>query len=210
MLKKISPFILLFSYTVSAHADDATALALAQQAGIIAGAAQACGQDISLLNNRIIEAIQALSNNDTTRNQALVFYTQSVNNADQQQQSSHKLDCSQVKKDYQNLPILRNDYQQSVMEPLKQTAQTQVTPEQAKTIHSAVGNQSALPGTTMTSGTIQPLGTPSMMGISSATESLPNMANTSSLPPNPSNPLPTTTNPAATQQAINPSLVPGG
>lgn len=121
-----SLLFLLFSAT-SAFADATSANTFATQAGTIAGAAQACGQDVSEFSNRVNQglAILATTTNDLT--QALQTYQTAIQNASQKQMQSAPIPCTQVVNDYNNMPIMQQDYQNTVLEKFKQSANKPVS-----------------------------------------------------------------------------------
>lgn len=140
---------LLFCSTI-AYADVNSAVSLAQQAGAISGAASACGQDISLLSSRLQDAFAVMVPDETQRAKVMMTYLQAFNNAKEMEAAKAKIPCDQVLKDYNNLPILRSDYQQTVLPGLSDTpATTQPAPAMAP---AQQANQSvpalATPGTT--------------------------------------------------------------
>lgn len=63
MKQRFIPLFLLAGIS-TAYADGNSAMTFAAQAGSIAGAAQACGQDVSEFNNRVNQALAILA--DTT------------------------------------------------------------------------------------------------------------------------------------------------
>jgi hypothetical protein len=94
------------------------AVTLARQAGLIAGAAQACGQDISLLSARLDEAILASATSTGDISDAVAAYQQSVKDTAEKQTSEQTMPCEMVLKDYQKLPLLRDDYKEVVISSL--------------------------------------------------------------------------------------------
>lgn len=109
----------LLCCSTTTYADIDNALNLAQQAGAIAGTASACGQDSSLLSNRVQEAFSVMVPDEAQRAKVVMIYLQSFHNAQEIEQTQAKIPCDQVLKDYQNLPILRADYQQTVLPALR-------------------------------------------------------------------------------------------
>jgi len=112
--------VLLLCSTVHAAPSptESEAVSFGYQAGSVAGAAQACGQDVSLLSNRTAEAISLLAQNDSDRSRALGAYQQSMHDAASAQAASQRIACSQVLTDYSGLPILKDDYRQTVLSQL--------------------------------------------------------------------------------------------
>lgn len=90
----------------------------AVQAGSVAGAAQSCGQDVTVFSSRIGEAISKLSVNDADRVAAMAAYQQALQQAQQTQANIHPLACPQVTQDFLSLPIMRGDYEQTVISQL--------------------------------------------------------------------------------------------
>lgn len=106
-------------------AEDSAAVAFGTQAGIVAGAAQACNQSISLMTSRTDEVISALATDPTDAKNAQGAYKRAVEDANASQNLSQKLSCSKVVGDFNNLPLLRPDYQQTVIAPLLKDRPTQ-------------------------------------------------------------------------------------
>jgi hypothetical protein len=102
---------------------------LARQAGTIAGAAQACGQDISLLSARLDETITSIAKDNIDAVDAVLAYQQSEKEAAKKQTSEQVMPCNIVLKDYQSVPLLRDDYKEVVISALK--AQTMPNPVSA-------------------------------------------------------------------------------
>lgn len=118
-MKRLLLAVILLSSACFAVADINTATSLAQQAGAIAGAASACGQDISPLSSRIQQAFSVMLTDENERAKATALYLQAYNNAREMEQTKAKIPCDQVLKDYNNLPILKADYQQMVLPSLR-------------------------------------------------------------------------------------------
>ena len=169
-MKRYLWLITLLLCSTIARADFSNAVSLAQQAGAIAGAASACGQDISLLSSRLQEAFNVMVPDDLQRSKVMMTYLQSFNNAKEMENAKAKIPCEQVLKDYNNLPILKADYQQTVLPGLLDipaaTAQVptpQQAPQQATPLATSPHSQQAVvPGATvpMTSPSIPALATP--------------------------------------------------
>lgn len=87
----------------------------AEQAGVIAGTAQACGQDISTLTSRSIEVINALTHIPAEQQLALQLYEKSLATAQANQTKNHVLKCNDVLTSYNSLPILKSDYKNTVL-----------------------------------------------------------------------------------------------
>lgn len=101
--------------TPPANMGNSNAVAFAVQAGSIAGAAQACGQDISVFVTRVNEALNRLATNPNDKLAATATFQKALQQAQTTQMNSHPLQCSQVMQDYNSLPILRPDYEQTVL-----------------------------------------------------------------------------------------------
>lgn len=101
--------------TAAANSD---AVQFGVQAGGIAGTTQACGQDISLFVSRINEAINKLATSPGDKVMAAAAFQQALQQAQTQETNNHTIPCSQVVQDYSSLPILRPDYEQTVIAQL--------------------------------------------------------------------------------------------
>lgn len=120
-------FLLLIA-TQSAVAAVSQAVTFASQAGVVAGAAQACGQSIGVMTARTNEAISALSIDSADINNAMGAYQRAVSDSAASQALSQQLTCSKVVSDFNNLPILQADYKQTVIAQF-----TRPNPQQANT-----------------------------------------------------------------------------
>ncbi len=162
--------ILSVGFSLSAYADDITNQ-FALQAGNIAGAAEQCGQDVSVLTARSKEAIKAMSSDASDEADADSQFDKAVANMLSNQSTvMRKFSCQDVLTTYNSLPILRSDYEQSVIavlvahkqnpsQPISQTAapavqsasdspqvsqattQPQPVQEQQDPIHQALQNE---------------------------------------------------------------------
>lgn len=94
------------------------AIAFAVQAGAIAGTAQACGQDISVFTTRVGEALNKLAVNNSDKLMAITEFQKSLQQAQINEGNNHPIPCSQVAQDYNSLPLLRPDYEQTVISQL--------------------------------------------------------------------------------------------
>lgn len=110
-----------FADTQTTNSPNTNAIAFANEAGAIAGVAQACGEDISVFITRTNEALEKLATNASDK----ILATQNFQNALQKAQATenekHSIACQQAKQAYNNLPILRNDYKESVLSQLSPT-----------------------------------------------------------------------------------------
>lgn len=95
------------------------AIEFAQQAGAIAGIAQACGQDITLLNQRVTEVIQTLAQMETEQKLALNVYHKIAQVAQHTQQKQYVVECRNALMELRKLPILQHDYKTNVLAKLK-------------------------------------------------------------------------------------------
>lgn len=123
--KWILTMILSAGMSCSALADvpprptgSSNAIAFAIEAGSIAGASQACGQDVSIFVSRIGEAIDKLAVSPADKIAAMADFQHALQQAQATQSANHTIPCQQVMQDYHNLPIMRPDYQQTVISQL--------------------------------------------------------------------------------------------
>lgn len=115
--------MLIIGYSQFSSADvnqnyNTNATAFAIEAGSIAGAAQACGQDISVFQKRVGEALAKLSQNPQDNVFAMSAFQKAMDHAQQVQKNGQPIPCTQVAQDYNNLPIMRPDYTQTVLTQL--------------------------------------------------------------------------------------------
>lgn len=101
-----------------------TAIDFAEQAGSIAGAAAACGQNISVFMQRTQEALNLMAVNDLDKATAMQAFQQNLLNVQMRQAQKPTLPCSQVLQDYAALPLLQDDYKTSVLPKLAPAANT--------------------------------------------------------------------------------------
>lgn len=137
---------LLFSITLTlsqlAEADPSQAVTFASQAGVIAGAAQACGQPIGLMTSRTKEVLNALAFDPTDVTNSTAAYQRAIEDSAASQGLSQQLSCSKVVADFNALPLLRPDYNETVIAPLLKdkppsTIMPSVTPVAASAMTSA-------------------------------------------------------------------------
>ena len=134
------------SQSIAASGAVTNAIAFSIQAGQIAGAAQACGLDVSVFTVRVSEAINKLALNPTDKMAATDSFQKTLGQAQAIQTANHPIACSQVTQDFNSLPILRSDYEQTVISQLtpgasnNNSAQTNTTTNQQ--------NQQQTPNTT--------------------------------------------------------------
>jgi hypothetical protein len=93
-------------------------LDFARQAGVIAGMAQACNQNTSVFNQRILIALKKLAANPTELAGAILIYQQVTQSTQASQKKSLVIPCHKVLDDYRQLPILQADYQSNVIDQL--------------------------------------------------------------------------------------------
>jgi hypothetical protein len=110
------------------------AVTLARQAGVIAGAAQACNQDVSLLSARLDEAITVAAHDPVDRSDAIAAYQQSLKEAFAKQSAERPIPCEVVAMDYKQVPLLRDDYKEVVLSALKAEQTQQAKPAAAPQI----------------------------------------------------------------------------
>lgn len=103
---------------IAATPTNTNAIGFAIQAGQIAGVAQACGQNTSIFAERVSEALRFLSTSNPDLILALETFQSSVTRAQAAQAAKNLIPCAQVIKDYNSLPILRDDYKQTVLPKL--------------------------------------------------------------------------------------------
>ncbi len=136
-----------------AEAEDSTAIYFAKQAGVVAGAAEACGQSIAIMSMRVNEVITVLANDQNDKTYALAAFQQAEQEGRNSQEKSQRLPCATVINDYSSLPILRADYQETVIAPLMKSK----PPTPSPSLPSASASPSPAPsGTASLSQTPQP------------------------------------------------------
>ncbi|WP_218813712.1 hypothetical protein [Rickettsiella endosymbiont of Dermanyssus gallinae] len=133
MIKKISfNLLLVLGLSSPAWAADSTstnaspqttntqnnAIEFARQAGSIAGVTQACGQNVSEFNQRIVEAINQLTTNPADKAGAMLVYQQIAREAQANEQKTQTIPCTKALEDYANLPIMQADYKEKVIAQL--------------------------------------------------------------------------------------------
>lgn len=138
-----------------AHADDSQAVSFARQAGIVAGAAQGCGQPIGLMTSRTNEVIGVLAVDLADKSAATNAYNSAVQNSANSQTLSQQLTCPKVMKDFLNLPMMQSqaEFEDNVIKKLKLPPSSAVT----------------TPATDTTNSVAQPVATNSPPSNSSAT-----------------------------------------
>lgn len=103
------------SLTFAQTVVDNTANQFAEQAGAIAGTAQACGQDVSTLSSRTAEVINVLTKIPAQQQQAMTIYEKVLASSQINQTRNHPMKCSDVLTAYNSLPLLKSDYKQTVL-----------------------------------------------------------------------------------------------
>lgn len=116
-MKKLLLAAALSCYAVTslAQLSNGNASQFAEQAGTIAGAAQACGQDITIFNSRVNDVVNVLGNSLNDRQTAMTVYQQALSQSQYAQSRTHTLNCGQVINSFLSLPLMRSDFQQSVL-----------------------------------------------------------------------------------------------
>lgn len=94
------------------------AIAFGEQAGNIAGVAQACGQDTSLFITRVNEALDKIAISPADKVTATQIFQQSMQKAQATETQKQVIPCTQAVQDFNNLPLLRNDYRETVLPQL--------------------------------------------------------------------------------------------
>ena len=87
----------------------------AAQAGAIAGSAQACGQNVTELNNRVSEVINALTSVQADQQAAILVYQKILDSAEQNQKTNNTMQCKDVLLAYNSLPLLKPDYKTTIL-----------------------------------------------------------------------------------------------
>lgn len=100
------------------------AMAFAIQAGAIAGAAQSCGQDTTVYAGRVNEALNKLAQSATDKLLAITNYQKALEQAQTAQMTEHTIPCTQVIQDFNSLPLMRDDYETTVISQLTPTMGT--------------------------------------------------------------------------------------
>jgi hypothetical protein len=95
-----------------------SAMLFIKKAGSVAGAARACGQDISVFINRVNEALYRLSLSSGDKVLASAHFQNVLNEAQTAQINNPVVSCAQVLQDYNNLPLMRDDYRTTVLSTL--------------------------------------------------------------------------------------------
>jgi len=95
---------------------NATGFAL--QAGAIGGVAQACGQNIAVYLSRVNEALDRLALSSTDKSLAMASLQKALQNSQLAQAQNHPFSCQQALQDFNSLPLMRDDYRQTVLSQL--------------------------------------------------------------------------------------------
>jgi hypothetical protein len=96
----------------------------AQEAGKIGGIARACGQDLSVYNGRVSEAINAMTDNKESQS-AITTYTAAVANAAEIQSKTQAINCSTALQSFSTLPLMQSNYKTEVLPALAKMANSQ-------------------------------------------------------------------------------------
>lgn len=120
-MKRLLTMLVLISLSFYAQAEtiNTNADEFAMQSGVIAGAAQACGQNVSIFIQRVIQVINLLAPQASDRQQAMTAFEKSMADAQFTQSRNHTMNCNTVISSYQTLPLLRADYQTTVLPALE-------------------------------------------------------------------------------------------
>ena len=94
------------------------AIAFGEQAGSIAGVARACGQDPSLFITRVNEALDKIAISPADKVTATQTFQQAMQKAQATETQKQIIPCTQAIQDFNNLPLLRNDYKETVLPQL--------------------------------------------------------------------------------------------
>lgn len=123
-MKKISAVgLLLVGLMQPVFGQDTAAIVMAATAGGLAGAARACGQGITEFNNRVNQALAVLAQNPTELLTAEQAYQNYSSAAFTKEASQRPVPCEKVLADFQQVPLMRPDYQTTVLTQLRPTAQ---------------------------------------------------------------------------------------
>ncbi|CAM4398633.1 MAG: hypothetical protein LEGION0398_MBIBDBAK_01195 [Legionellaceae bacterium] len=142
-------FLFFIGWTQLSFANISDAENIAKQAGAISGAALACGQDTQLLTSRLQEVFSVMQLTQVELNRVNLIYLQAMNQAKALEIQQAKIACDQVLKDYNSLPLLRPDYQQTVL-PSMHDVPTTTNPQentQIQQVPQATMPQSSIPQT---------------------------------------------------------------
>lgn len=200
MRKKLLPLLFIAGVSTASADDSATSFAI--QAGSIAGAAQACGQDVSEFSNRVNQSLTVLSDSTTQINQAREAYLAYAQSAAKKQSESQVIPCSQVIQDYNAMPIMQSDYHSSVIDKFKavESKQTKFLPAEPITGPQNTGESTGGIPNSVTfpnpDRNVSPAGIPNNL-------TFPGSPSTG-----PAIPVPTTTQ--ASPETISSTLTPGG
>jgi hypothetical protein len=130
----------------SASADDSPAMAFAKQAGVLAGAAQVCGQPISIFTMRVGEVINAMATTPMDSTYATAAYSKAQQEAASNMAQNTTAMCPKVINDFNSLPLLQPDYEKTVIQPIKasnMTASTATSTTSTTTKQPAAANNTA-------------------------------------------------------------------
>lgn len=99
-------------------AEDSQSVYFAKQAGVITGAAEACGQPVSMMIMRSGEIIDALATDSMDKSYATAAFSKAQQDAHTNMVNSQQISCAKVITDFNSLPLLQPDYKQTVLQPL--------------------------------------------------------------------------------------------
>lgn len=103
----------------------------ALEAGKIGGVVQACGQNISVYNSRVSEAINVMADSAGSQ-QALSTYTKALMEAAEIQTKNHAISCTTAIQSFNSLPIMQSDYKTNVLPSLAKMANPTAQQPQTK------------------------------------------------------------------------------
>lgn len=114
MIKKLLIFVLFMTNNLAIAGTQATNLA--EQMGGVAGIAEACGQNINLLNRRVHDSIKLIAANAGDAENALRAYNLAYRANFNLQVSVKSVPCKQALQTYRDLPLLQNDYENALLQ----------------------------------------------------------------------------------------------
>jgi len=128
----LPPMALAQSTPASSNGESA-AVYYAKQAGTVGGAAAGCGQSILIFNNRSAEVIDILAQDpqDKAAAKAAFDATAQMKQQEQAASPSQQYLCPGILHDFNtNLPLVKDDYQTTVLAPLRKANPPAPPPQQ--------------------------------------------------------------------------------
>lgn len=104
-------------YYNNSYLNKTTASAFALQAGTIAGAARACGADVTGFINRVDEALNKITFGSADKVLASADFQNALALA-QAHQANYPIPCELILRDFYSTPLMRGDYQASVLQSI--------------------------------------------------------------------------------------------